>query len=523
MFKKEWWPGSDSELAGSRIPTLLMVDKYMRPVFWGNKAKNEADNNKDNERLALLEGFTLFSHTESLNRFYGDGDKALEDIRSNNNYGTDCDRHEHHLFKYLYDLKDDHKNKSTATRNMSAMDAMTCFLKVYTDYIVKFIVEGEKLVLLKTSSKAFLLNKYKFKFVMNVPAMCDASDQERLIQSAIQAGIINEDSRHRLLLVDEHEAAILACENELCQLFKNGDGLDNYARDQDWKNIIVLDAGGLTVNASTYQWRPYNKKNQERHINQLGDRIGDLCGSTFLDIGYKKYLLQLYKNMGIDPNGTDNNLDKILLQFSNKFKPNAYIPIQVSDENFSVRSAVDPPYNVVSQNTQYQYNRDDGKIIISDNDMGPEIFDPVISHILNLLKRQVKQAEDDGRKIDSILMVGGFSQSAYLRQKIQSTPLLNLPLVTPKDMTSTFSRGAVSYGIIENPKTRNIDEDKHFSLEVQIPLTSLEMTDPQLKKVKGLNGKSYAKGRLKHFLKKGHCTYTQKVQTEYPKNTVIGK
>lgn len=196
-------------------------------------------------------------------------------------------------------------------------------------------------------------------------------------------------------------------------------------------------------------------------------------------------------------------------------------PVSVIDEGYSITTVVDSPHKIVFPEAQYKYNFGNKELIISDKYIGTEVFDPVIARVMNLLKQQINQGEDDGKKIHAILMVGGFSQCRYLQQAIESVYLSKLNIIKPNDMFHSFSSGAVSYGIMENLKTKMLD-DKQFSMEVQVALKSSEMTDPQLRRVKGPDGKFYSKNRLKHFLKSGNQSYSQKIKTEYPKEAIIG-
>jgi tRNA A37 threonylcarbamoyltransferase TsaD len=50
--------------------------------------------------------------------------------------------------------------------------------------------------------------------------------------------------------------------------------------------------------------------------------------------------------------------------------------------------------------------------------MKEKVFDPIIERVEALLDRQILKMKD-GDKIDSILMVGGFSQSKYLQDRLK--------------------------------------------------------------------------------------------------------
>ena len=48
-----------------------------------------------------------------------------------------------------------------------------------------------------------------------------------------------------------------------------------------------------------------------------------------------------------------------------------------------------------------------------------EIFEPVVTEIVDLIRGQINQVASLGKNVKAVLMVGGFGQNAYLRERIR--------------------------------------------------------------------------------------------------------
>lgn len=176
-------------------------------------------------------------------------------------------------------------------------------------------------------------------------------------------------------------------------------------------------------------------------------------------------------------------------------------------------------------------------ILINDNttlrmrniDMQTEVFDPIVKRILELINVQRKQAKSEGREINAILMVGGFSQSKYLQQRIEDEYRGICTVSVPYEGVTAISHGAVSYAL--NPRMISRRRaGQSLGLEVQAPFEKTDMADFISKKVKGPDDIDYAKNRLRYFVKKDQeldgerrSIYITKVQVKYPNDAVIGK
>ena len=48
-----------------------------------------------------------------------------------------------------------------------------------------------------------------------------------------------------------------------------------------------------------------------------------------------------------------------------------------------------------------------------------KVFDPVVNQVISLVKRQIQNIKGSDNQVKAVLLVGGFGESRYLRQKLQ--------------------------------------------------------------------------------------------------------
>ena len=71
-----------------------------------------------------------------------------------------------------------------------------------------------------------------------------------------------------------------------------------------------------------------------------------------------------------------------------------------------------------------------------------KMFDPAISQIIKLIRKQL----DDDPTCSKIFLVGGFSESKYLQERIRRE-FKDHHILTPQQPIAAVARGAVKYGI----------------------------------------------------------------------------
>jgi hypothetical protein len=159
--------------------------------------------------------------------------------------------------------------------------------------------------------------------------------------------------------------------------------------------------------------------------------------------------------------------------------------------------------------------------------MKEKIFDPIMKRIEDLLDTQIKKMRED-EKIDTILLVGGFSKSRYLQDRLRRRYEPNITIGIPANAVTAISQGAVSYA----QRPRMISKTlvgQSYALEVKTEYDKSK-GDFIEKLVTSAEGLEYSESRLEYFTRKNDkidqdktTAFEKVVYIEYPNNAVIGK
>ncbi|KAI7888899.1 uncharacterized protein EV154DRAFT_294507 [Mucor mucedo] len=488
---KENWPG-DNLLKFGKTPTLLTYDKKMKPKYWGEKARLQSNQHKD---LNLLQNFKLFLCPESLENFYGKN-QDLEEMKEQGGFAD------------IETPKKGNKNE------VFVVQVIADYLKLFKKHVVEYIVTKEMNENFNVFTRAKLLKKYKIRYVITVPAMWNASARNTMVQAAIEATMIKKDEIDQLLIISEPEAAALYCEKRFSTYFRESDINDT--------NFIMCDAGGETVDSVIFNLKT-NERN-EPMLCQIDDGVGDMCGSKYLDVRFKNYICEFYKGVGVNIDKENVLLDDVMRTFVTKHKPD-FMPNCQGDSYFDIdlpgKIAINFP-----NNNSYRMVNGNKTLKMKNRDMKEKIFDPVVDRILALIDEQIRQAKKRHRKIDAILMVGGFSQSRYLQQRIKDQYRYVCAVSIPFEGVTAISNGAVSYAL--NPRLITKRTAGHsLGLLVLAPLKK-GLANSHKRKVKGPDGEeNFEKDRLEYFVTRGQQlederrVYKKDVYVVYPNDAVI--
>lgn len=180
---------------------------------------------------------------------------------------------------------------------MKEMNPTSYYLMLLNEHIMEYIIENE--------IRSKKLDNYKFKYIITVPANWNEQCRKNLIKAAIMAQIIQSNEVNYLDLIDEPDAAMVFCKNLLNQQFG---GYGN-----EGKKFILCDAGGLNVNVFTYHW------NQSKWFQVL-EGNSDTCGSRNLNIRFRDYLWEFYRDVGIHMRETEMVVDETVDYFEKVYK-----------------------------------------------------------------------------------------------------------------------------------------------------------------------------------------------------------
>jgi hypothetical protein len=273
-----------------------------------------------------------------------------------------------------------------------------------------------------------------------------------------------------LIIVLEPEAASIYSQEKLKK--ESGGSL------KDNEPYLVVDAGGGTVDLVVHE-------KQGDQLRELSKGSGGTCGGSYVDesflkllsgrIGpvfdkwaavYKTSLFELKRDWAMkkrSPNGVDDSAMLIKL------------PLTIVD--VAQKEGVEVSY----------------KQTLSPEDI-KAIFDPVVDDIIGLIKTQLAAVPT----CKTMLLVGGFSESPYLENRVKAAFKDTVPnIIRPPNPGSAIIQGAVLFGL--NPRfVMNRISRKTYGIAV---LTEFrEGRDPPAKKLYK-NGRMWCRDRFNRFVK----------------------
>ncbi|KAF9503115.1 hypothetical protein BS47DRAFT_1402731, partial [Hydnum rufescens UP504] len=248
-----------------------------------------------------------------------------------------------------------------------------------------------------------------------VPSSWDLRTSLLLREAAIKAGLVVQDSefediywQERLHIIPETEVSVI--HSVLSSAFK-------FPWDQ---SLTICDVGGATVvgsriSASGTSLRKtlqdlatYNalQVSEAPQIVETAPRSGSYCGSLFLDLRFRK-LVQA--RLAAHPVHLDEaSLAHFVRSFSG-FEKLAYNGAEDDAKLFRF------PCLHVEDSHDPAVGLDHGELVIPGDVLRLEVFDPVVEQVLHSIATHVEASKV---RIDTLLLVGGFSTNEYLFRRI---------------------------------------------------------------------------------------------------------
>jgi len=323
-------------------------------------------------------------------------------------------------------------------------------MKVISESI-KFI--GEK-ALEKLTEQIGKLNKSKIRWVLTVPALWNEEHKQFMRKSAVEAGLIDSISSNNLLLCLEPEGASIQCREDSEESVKM----------QMKKNsvIMVLDCGGGTVDITVHKLL-CNQNEKFLCEELLPSSGGSEWGSKFVDNHFEiflekflgKELFSLYKKNAIARLGILKHFEILKRKFCPSQDERSRLQLSYLGEelNSSKLGEIIKEFN--SKNEPEFHLKQRGA---SGVDLPPMLmisfFEPLFLKIIDKVQELLEAAQEKGCLIDFIFMVGGFSESPFLKLEIKKRfENEKLQILVPKRPQVSVIRGACMFGL--NPRSIN--------------------------------------------------------------------
>ena len=162
--------------------------------------------------------------------------------------------------------------------------------------------------------------------------------------------------------------------------------------------FVVCDAGGGTVDLITYT---VSALKPILRLTEASIGSGLLCGSSFLNRKFEQFLKARLEN---EPGWDSDVLEEAMKRFENGVK-------RQFRGTFGERFLI--PVPGLADNTALGIKRN--KMTLAGTEVRL-IFEPVLNEVTKLVMEQLKASKKD---VKAVLLVGGFGQSAYLRDSIR--------------------------------------------------------------------------------------------------------
>ena len=302
------------------------------------------------------------------------------------------------------------------------------------DLIVDYLSELKDLILeeIHTTTSGHLKNK-EILWCLTVPAIWTDAEKQLMRRAAQKAGLIGNtpSDAERLLLVLEPEAAAFYCLKHEKAHFKSG------------THFMVVDCGGGTVDITVHEVL------EDNLFKSIAAGTGGAFGSTYVDRSFQQYLEEKLTPTVIERFREAEPLDYVAMmaeweRAKCSFNParnrgSTYIPIPGKLYKILLK------YPKILESLADEQNGDDGSIHLDSNTL-EALFKPTLDGLVETVEKQFQKLET--QTCDVLFLVGGFSNSPLLRQRIQDTFASQVKaIVVPSYPASAVVEGAVHFGL----------------------------------------------------------------------------
>ncbi|PKC14288.1 hypothetical protein RhiirA5_350526 [Rhizophagus irregularis] len=265
--------------------------------------------------------------------------------------------------------------------------------------------------------------------IMTVPAEFDNQRIGVMRECAFNAGLIQHKNSPHLKFTTEPEAAAVNCMDILKEL---GVGVD--------KSFMVVDCGGGTVDLTTRKLLEGNK---------LGEKIkrkGGYCGGSFVDDEFIEFISRKVGHSAIKLLKENNygQLQYIVQEFCRRIKfPFTGKEADFKPFNLDLEDLCPVIKQYVKGSERNEMEEEEWTIELKFGDI-KNMFDVVIKKILDLISEHLDESNEE---VSAMLLVGGFSESKYLREKVKEKFNSRVKISFPDSPATAIVEGAVQYGL----------------------------------------------------------------------------
>ncbi|KAK0523965.1 hypothetical protein OC834_005713 [Tilletia horrida] len=290
--------------------------------------------------------------------------------------------------------------------------------QIFQDFLLYMIKSTAAFIKTRQADGDRLLNELadSAEYVLTVPNGWETEQQERMRKCCVNAGLVGPQRSSTIHFLTEGEASINYCASKLSTV----DWLN-----ESGKEVLVVDAGGGTVDITTYSVEQTSPKLMVRETS-ASECL--LVGSATIDRQAHAMLQERLRGSVWD---TPADLAALQREFSKKIK-----------EKFA-SAGMGHTLKYGGGYTSQEHGIIQSKIKLSGNDIA-SLFEYSINNTVSAIRKRVKASRASGHPV--IAMVGGFSESPYYRNEVQLRLGDTIKMCKPDGATNkAVAHGAVAW------------------------------------------------------------------------------
>ncbi|KAF9511742.1 hypothetical protein BS47DRAFT_1298549, partial [Hydnum rufescens UP504] len=317
---------------------------------------------------------------------------------------------------------------------------------------------------------------------LSVPSSWDLRATLFLREAAIKAGLVVQDSesediywKERLHIIPDTEVSVIHSILSPTFRFERG-------------GLTICDAGGATVDLATYNAVRALSPGLPK-IVEAAPRSGSYCGSLFLDLRFRELVQE---RLATHPVHLD---EASLAHFVRSFSRSEKLAYKGTEDDtklfrfrcLHVEDLHDPAVGL-----------DHGELVIPGDVLRCEVFDPVVDQVLHSIATHVEASKV---RIDTLLLVGGFSTNEYLFRRItEQFGSSTVSVIRPADGDIASCRGGPRFGI--SSLVSSVIHPQSVFLRVALPA---EREDRMMRPVyiRTVRGGSLCEHRVQYIARRG--------------------
>ncbi|CAG8749786.1 22224_t:CDS:2 [Cetraspora pellucida] len=266
--------------------------------------------------------------------------------------------------------------------------------------------------------------------ILTVPVEFSEKKKGIMKNCAFNAGLIKSITSSNLKFITEPEAAAIYCMRHL----------NEFSATKVGTSFLIVDIGGGTVDLTI------RKLLSDNQLGEITEQTGDCCGGSFVD---KEFINFLARKVGKSAMYLLKEYNYGILQYMvQEFCRSAKIPFTGNIKDFKtfeldLEELCPVLKDYVDDKTKKHLEKLEWVIDIEFEDV-KAMFDSVVGRIIRLIRGQLDACKD----CTAMFLVGGFSESKYLRKRIKEEFKKKVSIISSPDKPiAAVVRGALLYGL----------------------------------------------------------------------------